>query len=84
MQAVGWGEVSNLLLQQRSPHRRQRLPLGQMTWYTSSHSLAQHYYCELDPQWRNLSLLHPRSYPLKQQSLGDLTGERTKHPDSRC
>lgn len=59
-------------------------PVGQMTWYTSSHSSAQYYYCELDPQWKSLSPAYLRSYPSEAALLAVWAGTRVKFHSSKC
>ncbi len=59
-------------------------PAGQMTWYTSSHSSAQYYYCELDPQWKSLSPVYLRSYPSEAELLAVWAGTRVKFHSSEC
>ena len=53
------------------------------TWYTSSASNAQFYYCELDSGWQQLSAANLRSFQ-SQAALRDAFPSRTKHVDSRC
>ncbi len=59
-------------------------PVGQMTWYTSSHSSAQYYYCELDPQWKSLSPAYLRSYPSEVALLAEWGKTRVKYHSSKC
>ncbi len=59
-------------------------PAGQMTWYTSGHSSAQYYYCELDPQWKSLSPAYLRSYPSEAALLAVWAGTRVKFHSSKC
>ncbi len=54
------------------------------TWYTSSASNATRYYCDLDPEWRDLSASNLRSYSSEAALKAVWGSSRTKFPGSNC
>ena len=54
------------------------------TWYTSSASNANRYYCDLDPEVKSLSQANLLSYPSEAALNAAWGSRRTKSPNSNC
>ncbi|MBK8561394.1 hypothetical protein [Candidatus Amarobacter glycogenicus] len=54
------------------------------TWYTSSASNAQYYYCDLDDGWKTLSQSNLRAYGSEAALKAAWGNSRVKHSASKC